>query len=229
MLNAPHARVVRDGKVSQVDSEELVIDDIVIFGAGNQICADAVILAGEVQVNESLLTGEADEITKRKGDRLMSGSFVVSGECYSQLTDVGEDSYISKLTLEAKVMDEAEQSEMIRSLNKLVKCAGIAIIPIGLILFYVGFFENHDGFRDSVTAVVAAVIGMIPEGLYLLATVALAVSAIRLARQKVLLHDMRSIETLARVDVLCVDKTGTITENTMSVSRAVEASGYMGG
>ncbi len=228
MLNAPHARVVRDGKVSQVDSEELVIDDIVIFGAGNQICADAVVLAGEVQVNESLLTGEADEITKRKGDRLMSGSFVVSGECYSQLTDVGEDSYISKLTLEAKVMDEAEQSEMIRSLNKLVKCAGIAIIPIGLILFYVGFFENHDGFRDSVTAVVAAVIGMIPEGLYLLATVALAVSAIRLARQKVLLHDMRSIETLARVDVLCVDKTGTITENTMSVSRAVEASGYMG-
>lgn len=226
MLNAPHARVVRDGKVSRVDSEDLVIDDIVIFGAGNQICADAVVVAGEVQVNESLLTGESDEITKRKGDHLMSGSFVVSGKCHSCLEHVGEDSYISKLTLEAKVMGEGEQSEMIRSLNKLVKWVGIAIIPIGLVLFSQSFFLNDETFAASITAMVAAVIGMIPEGLYLLASVALAVSAMRLAKQHVLLHDMKSIETLARVNVLCVDKTGTITENTMSVNRAEETLDY---
>lgn len=219
MLNAPHARVVRDGKVKQVDSEELVLDDVVIFAAGNQICADAVVAAGEVQVNESLLTGESDEITKRKGDTLMSGSFVVSGQCHARLDKVGRDSYISKLTMEAKAAGGGEQSEMIRSLDKLVKWVGIIIIPIGLILFSQSFFFNHDSFRQSVTAMVAAVIGMIPEGLYLLASVALAVSAMRLASQKVLLHDMKSIETLARVNVLCVDKTGTITENTMTVNQ----------
>lgn len=220
MLNAPHARVVRDGKISQVNSEDLVIDDIVIFSAGNQICADAVVAAGEVQVNESLLTGESDEITKRKGDHLMSGSFVVSGQCHARLDKVGADSYISRLTIEAKAMDDQEQSEMIRSLNKLVKWVGIIIIPIGLVLFSQSFFFNDEGFRQSVTSMVAAVIGMIPEGLYLLASVALAVSAMRLAGQKVLLHDMKSIETLARVNVLCVDKTGTITENTMTVNKA---------
>lgn len=226
MLNAPHAKVVRDGSVTQVPSEELVLDDIVIFSAGNQICADAVVSAGEVQVNESLLTGESDEITKKKGDMLMSGSFIVSGKCHARLEKVGEDSYISKLTLEAKKMGEGEQSEMIRSLNKLVKWVGIAIIPIGVILFVQSFFLNHEPFRGSITSMVAAVIGMIPEGLYLLATVALAVSAMRLAKQKVLLHDMKSIETLARVNVLCVDKTGTITENTMAVHEAVPTLDY---
>lgn len=169
ILNAPHARVVRDGKISQVNSEDLVIDDIVIFSAGNQICADAVVAAGEVQVNESLLTGESDEITKRKGDHLMSGSFVVSGQCHARLDKVGADSYISRLTIEAKAMDDQEQSEMIRSLNKLVKWVGIIIIPIGLVLFSQSFFFNDEGFRQSVTSMVAAVIGMIPEGLYLLA------------------------------------------------------------
>lgn len=217
MLNAPKARVVRNKKVSTIDSEKLVLDDIVIFAAGNQICADAVVVSGEVQVNEALLTGESDEITKNKGDELMSGSFVVSGECYARLSAVGVDSYISKLTLEAKAMKHTEQSEMIRSLDKLVKSVGIALIPIGIALSVQGMFINGETFRDSIIAMVAAVIGMIPEGLYLLASVALAVSAMRLARKKVLLHDMKSIETLARVDVLCVDKTGTITENTMRV------------
>lgn len=226
MLNAPHAKVIRDGRVWVVDSESLVLDDIVVFAAGNQICADAVVSAGEVQVNESLLTGEADEITKKKGDRLMSGSFVVSGQCHARLDAVGEDSYISRLTVEAKAMGEGEQSEMIRSLDKLVKWVGIAIIPIGIILFSQSFFINHETFRSSVTAMVAAVIGMIPEGLYLLASVALAVSSMRLAKQQVLLHDMKSIETLARVNVLCVDKTGTITENTMSVHKAVATKEY---
>ena len=134
---------------------------------------------------------------------------------------VGADSYISQLTLEAKAMQQGEQSEMIRSLDKLVKMVGIALIPIGIILFVQSYFYNHDSFRQSIISMVAAVIGMIPEGLYLLASVALAVSAMRLASKKVLLHDMKSIETLARVNVLCVDKTGTITEDSMCVSEAV--------
>ena len=134
MLNAPKATVVRDGKRSSIDAEELVVDDIVIFKAGAQVCADAQVCAGEVQVNESLLTGESDEITKRAGDQLMSGSFIISGQCHARLDKVGEDSYISKLTLEAKEMQNGEQSEMIRSLDKLVKCVGVAIIPIGIIL-----------------------------------------------------------------------------------------------
>ena len=226
MLNAPHANVVRNGKVSRVDSEELVLDDIVIFKAGNQVCADAEVVEGNVRVNESLLTGESDEITKMPGDHLMSGSFIVAGECHARLDAVGVDSYISKLTLEAKAMQKGEQSEMIRSLDKLVKLVGIALIPIGIILFVQSFFFNGEEFRSSITSMVAAVIGMIPEGLYLLASVALAVSSMKLARQKVLLHDMKSIETLARVNVLCVDKTGTITENSMSVQELVPTSEY---
>ena len=226
MLNAPHANVVRDGKIQRVNSEELVLDDIVIFKAGNQVCADAEVVHGSVQVNESLLTGESDEITKNPGDRLMSGSFIVAGECHARLDAVGVDSYISKLTLEAKAMQKGEQSEMIRSLDKLVKAVGIALIPIGIVLFVQSFLFNGDPFRSSVTSMVAAVIGMIPEGLYLLASVAMAVSAMRLAQKKVLLHDMKSIETLARVNVLCVDKTGTITENSMSVKDLVKTSNY---
>ena len=226
MLNAPHASVVRDGKKSLVDSEELVLDDIVIFKAGNQICADAIVVSGEVRVNESLLTGESDEITKASGAELMSGSFVVAGECHARLDKVGVDSYISKLTLEAKAMKKGEQSEMIRSLDKLVKFVGIALIPIGITLFVQGFFFNDQSFRNSIVSMVAAVLGMIPEGLYLLASVALAVSSMRLAHKKVLLHDMKSIETLARVNVLCVDKTGTITENSMSVKDMIPTKEY---
>lgn len=226
MLNAPHATVVRDGQKSVIDAEELVLDDIVIFNAGNQVCADAEVCAGEVQADESLLTGESDEITKRKGDKLMSGSFIVSGKCHARLDKVGMDSYISRLTIKAKEMQEGEQSEMIRSLDKLVKCVGIAIIPIGIALFVQAFFFQQEGFQSSITSMVAAVIGMIPEGLYLLASVALAVSSVRLAQKKVLLHDMRCIETLARVNVLCVDKTGTITENTMKVQEVIRAEDY---
>ena len=165
MLNAPHASVVRDGKKSLVDSEELVLDDVVCLKTGDQVPADARVLEGSVEVNESLLTGESDEITKNPGDHLMSGSFIVAGECYARLDAVGVDSYISKLTLEAKAMQKGEQSEMIRSLDKLVKFVGIALIPIGIILFVQSFFFNGDPFRSSITSMVAAVIGMIPEGL----------------------------------------------------------------
>lgn len=217
LLNAPHVDVIRNGSVKQISTEKLVKDDVILLTAGKQICADAVVISGNIQVNESLLTGEADEVEKTEGSTLMSGSFVVSGECYARLEKVGNESYISKLSLEAKSMGDKEQSEMIRSINLIVKWVGIVIIPIGLILFWQSHFVNGESITKSVTSTVAAIIGMIPEGLYLLTTVALALSTMKLARKKVLLHDMKSIETLARVDVLCVDKTGTITEPDMKL------------
>ena len=217
MMNVPTAKVLREGKTYDISTENLVLGDIVEFSSGNQICADAVIVKGKVSVNESLLTGESDEIKKEKDDQLLSGSFIVSGKCYARLTKVGADSYISKLTLQAKRGKEKEQSEIIRSLNKIVMFAGIIIIPIGITLFYQSFVLAGESIRESVQSMVASVIGMIPEGLFLLSSVTLALSAMRLAQKKVMLHDMKSIETLARVDVLCVDKTGTITNNEMKV------------
>ena len=217
ILNAPQSVVIRDGKKAQIAADKLVLDDVVEFTAGSQIPADAVVLDGELQVNESLITGESDEITKRAGDQLLSGSFVVSGKAYARLEKVGKDSYISKLTLQATKSKKGEQSEMIRSLNYLIMVMGIIIIPIGIALFVQSFIYNEGTLHDSITGMVAAIIGMIPEGLYLLSSVAMAVSSVRLAQKKVLIHDMKCIETLARVNVLCVDKTGTITEPGMHV------------
>ena len=226
VMNAAKARVIRDGKIKNIRIDQLVLDDIVVFESGNQICADAIVLQGEVQANEALLTGESDEITKKSGDHLMSGSFVVSGKCIARLEKVGEDSYINKLTLEAKKGKDEEQSEMIRSLNKLLLIVGILIIPVGIMLFYQNYFVNSLAFTDSITTMVAAVIGMIPEGLFLLSSITLASSVVKLAMKKVLVHDMKCIETLARVNVLCVDKTGTITENTMVVNDIIPLDGF---
>lgn len=217
ILNAPHAVAVRSGRQVKISTDELVKDDVVVFSAGDQICADAVVISGNIKVNEALLTGESDEIEKVGGSSLMSGSFVVSGQCCARLVNVGEEAYIYKLTKEAKEMGSGEQSEMVKSINQIVKWMGIAIIPIGLILFYQSYWINHETFKTGIVSTVAAITGMIPEGLYMLTTIALALGTIRLAQQKVLLHDMKSIEALARVDVLCVDKTGTITEPNMTV------------
>lgn len=221
VLNAPKARVIRDRRNIVLPVEKLVLDDVCIFKTGDQIPADAQVIGGEVAVNESLLTGEADEIIKKEGDDLLSGSFIVYGECYAKLTKVGADSYASQLTLKAKAIKTGEQSEIIRSLNAFVKIAGIAIVPVGIILFSQQYFFSDATAKAAVQSMVAAVIGMIPEGLFLLASVTLALSAMRLAQKKVLLHDMKSIETLARVDVLCVDKTGTITDDKMEVVDAI--------
>lgn len=218
LLKMPKSHVLRDGEEVQIPVEKLVLDDCVILRAGSQIPADAVVVSGTVQVNEALITGEADEIGKTQDDNLLSGSFVVSGECCAMLTAVGRESYISKLTIEATKDKGSEQSEMIRSLDKLVKTIGIIIIPVGIVLFVQQCFILHDSFAESITSMVAAVIGMIPEGLYLMASIAMVISAMRLAKNDVLVQNMRSIETLARVNVLCVDKTGTITENEMKVA-----------
>ena len=215
----PRVVVIRDGKKTEVPSETLVQDDVIVLGPGNQIPADAVVADGSVQVNESLITGESDEITKVKGDELLSGSFIISGECAAVLTAVGKESYISRLTIEATRQEKNDsRSQMVRSLDHLVLAIGILIIPIGGLLLYQQYFVNEIGFRESIISMVAAVLGMIPEGLYMMASIAMVVSAVRLANNEVLVQNMRCIETLARVDVLCVDKTGTITENEMKVT-----------
>lgn len=217
VLNSPKAMVLRDKKEQIISIDRLVIDDVIILKAGDQIPADAVVIFGEVSVNESLLTGEADEISKKEGDELFSGSFIVYGKCYAKLTRVGADAYAAKLTLKAKAIRIGEQSEILRSLNGFVKLAGIAIIPIGVIMFSQQYFLHNTTAKMSIQAMVAAIMGMIPEGLFLLASVTLVISAVRLAQKKVLVHDMKCIETLARVDVLCVDKTGTITGEKMDL------------
>lgn len=221
MMNAPSTSVIRDGKEVSLPSKDVVLDDVAVFRAGCQISADAVVIDGNVSVNESLLTGESDEIAKSSGDTLMSGSFVVSGFCRARLERVGGESYISKLTIQAKKTKKGEQSEMIRSLNRIVKFAGILVIPIGLVLFYQQHFLEGNTVASSIQGMVAAIIGMIPEGLFLLASTTLAIGTMRLSKKKVLVHDMKCMETLARVDVLCVDKTGTITEGKMRVISAV--------
>ena len=227
ILNAGHAVVIRGGKRQKVTAEELVIDDLIWLSSGDAICADSVVVSGEITVNESMLTGEADGIVKKENEELLSGSFVVSGEGYARLTRVGNDSYISKLTNEAKALKKGEESEMIRSINMFVKVIGIIIIPMSVILFVQAFVFRNASFRTSITSMVASIIGLIPEGLYLLTTLALAVSMMKLAKDKVLLHDMKSIESLARVDVLCVDKTGTITKPEMTVTEIVSCDDSM--
>ncbi|MGE9874465.1 HAD-IC family P-type ATPase [Hornefia butyriciproducens] len=215
----PRSIAIRDGRRQEVDTDRLVLGDVVVLGAGNQIPADARVEDGSVSVNEALITGESDEIEKHPGDELMSGSFVVSGECAARLTAVGKHSYINRLTAEATRQKKNDnQSQMVKSLDRLVMFIGVAIIPIGGILMFQQIAIQGLSFRASVIAMVAAVLGMIPEGLYMMASIAMVVSAMRLAQSDVLVQNMRCIETLARVDVLCVDKTGTITENEMQVA-----------
>lgn len=208
--------IIRDNKEIIAYSDELVEGDYVKLSSGNQVPADGVLVDGKLFVNESLLTGEQDEREKMVNSNLLSGSFVVSGSAIVKLTKVGDESYSSKIMKESKKIKE-NKTEMIKAIDRIVLVAGIVIIPIGLLLFGESYFVNKFSYSESVVRMVSALIGMIPEGLYLLTTVALALSAMRLAEKKVLLHDMKSIESLARTDVLCIDKTGTITTNEMDV------------
>ncbi len=221
LLTAPKGTVVRDGRERQIPTAEMVRDDVVVFSAGSQIFADAVVIEGECAANEALITGEADEIKKTPGAELLSGSFVVSGVCRARLTRVGADSYANRLTLEAKASRPPQQSEMMRSLTRLVQIIGVAVIPLGILMAVKEIAWLGRSVQDGVVATVASLIGMIPEGLYLLTSMALVTGVVRLAQKKTLVHDMGCIETLARVDVLCVDKTGTVTENKMTVEDVV--------
>lgn len=221
LLAEGKVKVIRDGRVNTVVVHELVREDIVELGAGDQIPADGPVLSGQVTVNEALITGEADPITKNPGDELLSGSFIISGKCRARMDHVGADSYASRLALEAKADRGAAKSGMMKSLDRLIMVIGFALIPIGIALFCNSYIVLDLSFKASIESMVAALIGMIPEGLYLLTSVALAVSVMRLAQKKTLVHEMSAIETLARVDVLCVDKTGTITSPEMSVQEVV--------
>lgn len=221
VVNAPKTKVIRDGQEITVDSWTLVRGDMCVFSAGNQICADSVIRTGTVRVNESLLTGESDDVIKEAGDLLLSGSFIVSGKCRAVLTAVGDEAYASKINAEAKATRKKTKTNMIDSLNRMVTLIGVIIVPLGLIMYIrAAYFLNYS-VKESVVSTVASLVGMIPEGLYLLASITLVVSIMRLAKQKVLIHEMNCVETLARVNVLCVDKTGTITNPEMSVSKVV--------
>ena len=217
-------RVIREGKALEVQPEELVLGDIVEFGPGDPICADGILRSGQLQVNESLITGEADAIEKNEGSELKSGSFVIAGRGRVQLTAVGSDAFAARLSAEAKADPHATKSEMMRSLDKLIKVVGFALVPVGLLLFHQEFKVLNLGFQESMEGTVSALVGMIPEGLDLLTSVAMAASAIKLSKSRVLVQYMNCIESLARVDVLCVDKTGTITEPKMEVENLIPLS-----
>ena len=213
--------VLREGKKWKISTEKLVVDDLIFLKAGEQVPADAKILEGNLEVNESLLTGEADNLPKNPGDELFSGSFVTAGQACCQIIHVGSDNYASRITSEAKEF-KRHNSELRNSLNAILKVISIIIVPLGAMLFYKQYYFVGDNIRDSVVNMVAAVLGMIPEGLVLLTSVALTLGALKLAQKKTLVQELYCIETLARVDTLCLDKTGTITEGTMCVE-AVES------
>jgi len=218
ILTESKAVVLRDGKKWSISTEKLVLDDLIYLKTGEQIPADCRIIKGNLEVNESLLTGEADNLGKGEGDELFSGSFVTAGEACCQIIHVGKDNYASQITSEAKEF-KRHNSELRNSLNAILKVISIIIVPLGLLLFYKQFYIAGDSVKDSVVSTVAAVLGMIPEGLVLLTSVALTLGALTLAKKKTLVQELYCIETLARVDTLCLDKTGTITEGTMCVER----------
>lgn len=224
VLTAPTARVIRDGAETVLPCRELVLGDVIILGAGDQVTADGTVLGGEASVNESLLTGESDPMPKSAGSRLFSGSFIVSGECAAVLTAVGADSYAEKLTEQAR-RRPTEKSVLKNTMIKIIKGVSAFIVPMGIITFVNHYFVHHAGYADSMISTVASMVGMIPDGLYLLTSMSFAVGAVRLAQRRTLTQQLYSLESLARADVLCLDKTGTITTGRMRVKSAVSLSG----
>lgn len=224
VLTAPTARVIRDGAEAVLPCRELVLGDVVILGAGDQVTADGTVLGGEATVNESLLTGESDPIPKPAGSSLFSGSFIVSGECAVVLTAVGADSYAEKLTAQARRCP-AEKSVLKNTMTKIIKGVSAFIVPMGAVTFVNHYFVHNAGYADSMISTVASMVGMIPDGLYLLTSMSFAVGALRLAQRRTLTQQLYSLESLARADVLCLDKTGIITTGRMKVKSAVSLSG----
>ena len=216
LVTLPMSEVVRDGKQSEIPVEEIVLDDVLVFTSGKQISTDSIVLYGNIEVNESLLTGEADSIKKKPGDMLLSGSFVVSGKCHARAEHVGIDNYATKIAHEAKKY-KAVTSELLSSMRKVTRFTSFLIIPLGVILFVQAFFMRGSELKFSTVATAAGLLGMLPKGLVLLISIALASGVIILSRKKVLVQELFALESLAHVDVLCLDKTGTITEGKMSV------------
>lgn len=225
LIVASKISVVRDHKIQKIDMDQLVLDDVMILKSGNQICADAQIIKGSLEVNESLITGESDVIVKEKNDILYSGSYVVSNEAFAKVIHVGKDNYVQTIINDAKVLKK-HKSQLRDSINIIIKSIGIVIIPVGIMLFLKQYFFSNASFADTISASVAALLGMVPEGLVLLTSVALAVGSIKLAKRKTLVQELYCIETLARVDMLCLDKTGTITEGNMHVETVISLNHY---
>lgn len=219
IISSASANVIRDSKSKIIKIDEVVLDDIIIFKRGNQVVADSIIKEGTVEVNESLLSGEENSITKHAGDSLYSGSFIVSGKCTCKVERVGENNYASKITKQAKYIKKVN-SEIMKTLKKIIKIISIIIVPLGIVLF-LRQYNIDNNLNEAIVNSVAAIIGMIPEGLVLLTSTVLAVSVIRLSKKKVLVQELYCIETLARVDTICLDKTGTLTEGTMQVEDVI--------
>lgn len=220
IISAPKAHVLRDGEEKIMPVSNVVVDDIMLLSAGKQVCADAVVVDGECEANESLITGESDAIPKKIGDELISGSFVVSGSVKARATRVGAQSTSGKITSGAKYIKK-RSSEMMNSIDKIIRIIAVCIIPFGIVLMLKAFLVLKEPFENGITTTVAALIAMIPEGLVLLTSVALAISSIRLAKKQTLCQDLYCVESLARVDVLCLDKTGTITEGTQEITEVI--------
>ena len=218
IMASSKSRVIRNGKKEEISVNDIVLDDILEFHTGNQIATDCIILGGTVQVNESFITGEPDSIEKKIGDMLLSGSYIVNGTCTAKVEHIAEDNFTAKISSGAKYVKKVK-SEIMTSLQKIIRFLTFAIVPIGIALFYTQLQETT--FQDAVVKTVAAIIGMIPEGLVLLTSTVLAVSVIRLSKSKVLVQELYCIETLARVDTLCLDKTGTLTEGCMEVKNII--------
>ena len=225
VLAQSKAKVIRNSKERIISVYDLVLDDIIEFNTGNQVATDSIIQSGEVLVNESYITGEPNSITKKQGDMILSGSFIVSGKCIAKVEHIAEDNYTSKISSGAKYIKKVK-SEIMASLQKIIRFLTFVIIPIGIGLFVSQFYIQDLTFEEAVVQTVAAMIGMIPEGLVLLTSTVLAVSVIRLSKSKVLVQDLYCIETLARVDTLCLDKTGTLTEGVMEVSDVIPFESY---
>lgn len=225
LIAANSAKVIREGRKGKTKVEKIVLDDIIFFESGNQVIADSIILEGNCEVNESLLTGEPDLILKKPGDMLLSGSYLVSGKCTAKVEHVGKDNYASKLLKGSKYIKKTK-SEIMATLNKIIKIISIAIIPMGALLFYRQFTTSGYDLTSAIVNTTAALTGMIPEGLVLLTSSVLAVGVFRLAKHKVLVQDIYCIETLARVDTMCLDKTGTITEGTFDVEKVIPQNGF---
>lgn len=220
LISAPKAHLLRDGEEMTAPVSDIVMDDIMLLSSGRQICADGILLSGSCEVDESLITGESDPIVKHEGDELLSGSFVISGAVKAQVTRVGAESYANRIASGAKYVKK-QNSEMMRSINRIISTVSVCIVPFALVLFFKAIFITQQSFDRGIVSTVAALIGMIPEGLVLLTSIALAVSSIRLAARQTLCQDLYSVEHLARVDVLCLDKTGTITEGCMEVTELI--------
>lgn len=223
ILNRPHVCVRREGKETVIDLEEIVKDDLVVLESGNQICSDAVIVDGTLEVNESLLTGESDAVVKEKGSELFSGSSVIAGKAYARVTHVGDENYAAKLANEVK-REKRVQSELLGSMRKVTHFTSFLIIPLGILLFIEAFFLRHTPVNEAVVSSAAALLGMLPKGLVLLISVSLAAGVIRLAKMKILVQNIYSLETLAHVDTLCLDKTGTITDGNLRVRSVIPMS-----